>query len=79
MNSTERDMSVIRDIPAERESPAASLIQQAVEAERLACARIVMNGGDGMDRMEIAIAYGPNAAIAEAILARGEANDRPPA
>ena len=47
-------------------------IRLAVKAEREACAKIVLDGGDGRDRLETAIAHGPNAAIAEAILARGE-------
>lgn len=50
----------------------ASAIRVAVLEERQACAKIVLDGGDGVDRMETAIRLGGNAAIAEAILARGE-------
>lgn len=49
----------------------ADAIRDAVADERKACANIVLNGGDGVDRLETAIQRGPNAAIAEAILARG--------
>lgn len=43
-----------------------------VAAERERCAKIALDGGDGVDRLETAIRYGPNAAIAEAILALPE-------
>ena len=35
-------------------------------------ATVIMNGGDGVDRMEVAIRLGPNAAIAESVLALAE-------
>lgn len=63
-----------RELEAERDAALA-------EAERLRgalrgayedAARVVVAGGDGVDRLETAIQYGPNAAIAEAVLARGE-------
>lgn len=46
--------------------------EEAIAEEREACAKLVLDGGDGQDRLETAIQYGPNAAIAEAILARGQ-------
>ncbi len=46
-------------------------LRTQLAAERAECVKIVLADGDGVDRLETAITYGPNAAIAEAILARG--------
>jgi hypothetical protein len=57
-------------VPVDLEARIAAAIRDAVAEEREACARIVLAGGDEVDRLETAITHGPNAAIAAAILAR---------
>lgn len=47
--------------------------REGAAREREACARIVEAGGDGVDRLETAVALGANAAIASAIRARDSA------
>lgn len=54
----------------------ANALLAAVAVEREACAKIVEAGGDGVGRLETAIQLGPNAAIAEAIRARGEGDKK---
>jgi hypothetical protein len=49
----------------------AAVVENEVLTERQACAQIVVSGGDGKERLETAIAHGPNVAIAQAILERG--------
>lgn len=48
-----------------------AVVSEEVDQERRACAQIVLKGGDGKERMETAIRYGPNVALVEAILERG--------
>lgn len=61
--------TLTRDEPAASSAYAAG-VKAGREAECEACARLVLAGGDGVDRMETAIQFGANAAIAEAIRAR---------
>lgn len=66
--SDKNGAGVLRDL----EDEIAATIRTAVLEEREACAKLVIAGGDGVDRLETAITFGSNAAIAEAIMARGK-------